>query len=103
MVEVREEPKCANCPMRQKAEKKTELTDGQILELAYNLVPGLESLPGVPGSRARLRKRFQKTGRPGLIWSSLLLISMIFGPIIALNETLFQQNLLILCFIDSYT
>ncbi len=90
-------------PYAAKSRKKTELTDGQILELAYNLVPGLESLPGVPGSTARLRKRFQKTGRPGLIWSSLLLISMIFGPIIALNETLFQQNLLIWCFIDSYT
>ena len=36
-------------PYAAKSRKKTELTDGQILELAYNLVPGLESLPGVFG------------------------------------------------------
>ena len=37
-------------PFAAKSRKETELTDGQILALAYNLVPGLESLPGVPGS-----------------------------------------------------
>ena len=58
-------------PFAAKSRKETELIDGQILELAYNLVPGLENLPGVPGSRARLREKFPKTGRPGLIWSSL--------------------------------
>jgi hypothetical protein len=36
-----------------KGGRKTKIIDGTILALAYNLVPGVESLPGIPGPARR--------------------------------------------------
>ena len=40
MVEVREEPKCANCPLRQKAEKKPNSLMGRFWNWHTTWCPG---------------------------------------------------------------
>ena len=51
MAEMLEEPKCATCPMRLKAEEKPKSLIARFWRWHTRLVPGLESLSGVPRKR----------------------------------------------------
>jgi hypothetical protein len=64
------------------------------MALAYKLVPGLESLPGIPGCSGKVRKTVPKEDQATLVFFHFNLT--VFGSVIALILLENQQNQMIL-------
>jgi hypothetical protein len=87
-------------PNTSKSRAETKITTGEVLALAYNLVPGLENLSRVPDPPGRLDPGFRIIIRPELIWSFIFIL--VFGPIIAQTQGEIHQNHFIFNYFDSY-